>query len=87
MRMNDIECADVVLGLENVMDERPAHVIDLFNKIGMKVEGATMVVDTIDPHVMRLSVAHACKNMNLVSFSLKRRGEFGYVDSYTADWD
>ncbi len=85
MRMNDIKWADVILRLENVMNEGPAHIVDLIDKVGMKVEGATMVMDTINPHVVRLSLAHARKNMDLVSFALERCGEFRHVDSHAAN--
>jgi len=45
--MYNVKRADVILRLENMVHERAAHVVDLVDKVGMKVERATVIVDSV----------------------------------------
>ena len=52
VRMNNVERADVILRLENMVHERAAHIIDLVDKVGMKVERATVIVDAVYTRIL-----------------------------------
>jgi hypothetical protein len=85
VRVNDVEPADVVFGLEHVVYERPAHVVYLIDKVGVQVEWATVIVHTIDPRVVGLAMSHASEYVDLVTLPFQRSGQFGDVHTDTAD--
>jgi hypothetical protein len=72
MRVNNIECPNVVLALEHMMDKGPAHVVDFIYKIRLQVERTAMVMHTVNPLVMRLSRTHSGEDMDLMAFSFER---------------
>ena len=85
MRVHNIEAADVVLGLEHMMDEGSAHVVHFVDEIGMQVEWTPMIMNTVNPLVMRLSSAHAREDMYFVTLSFERGSQFGDMDANTAN--
>src|SRR5262249_17439235 len=85
VRVNDIEGADVVLTLEYMMDEGTAHVVDFIHEIWMQIERTAMVMDAINPLVMPLSRAHSGEDMNFMTLSVQRGGQFGHMHTHAAD--
>jgi hypothetical protein len=85
--MHNFEAADVILGGHEVMDERPAHVIDFVDKVAMKREWAAMVVDSVDALMVRLVLSLARKDMNLVVAALEGSGHLRDVDVHAANSD
>jgi len=84
VRVNDVERADVVLRLKEMVDERPAHIVDFIYEVGMKVEWTAMVMNTVDPRVMRLPMSHPCEYVDFVSFALKCCRQFGDMNANSA---
>jgi hypothetical protein len=84
VRVDQIEWTDMVLGLKHVVHERPAHVIDLIHEIGMEVERATVMMNAIDPCIMRLTLGHPRKDMQFMPFTLQRRSQFGNMHTHAA---
>src|SRR5262249_30869927 len=64
--------------------ERPTHVIDLIHEVGMQVEGATVMMDAVDPRVMRLALAHPREDMQFMPLTLQRRRQFGDMHTHAA---
>jgi hypothetical protein len=86
--MNHIKMmAHVILGLEEVMDKGPAHVVDFLDKVRVQVEGTAMVMDSINPLVPTLSLTHAGENVDLMPFSLQGSSQLGDVNPHTSNGD
>src|SRR5206468_1329471 len=84
MRVNHIERPDVVLTLEQMMDKGPAHVVDFIHKIGLQVERTAMVMDAVNPLVMRLPRPHSREDMDLMTLSFESCPQFGHMYTHAA---
>jgi hypothetical protein len=87
MGMNDIEPSRGVLHFAEAMSEGPAHVIDFVHEVRRELEGATVIVNTVDVVVKRLGCSLARENVDLMTASFQRGGQFGDVDAHAADGD
>jgi hypothetical protein len=79
--------AHVILGLEEVMNEGPAHVVDFLNKVRVQVEGATVIMDSINPLVPSLSRPHASEDVDLMPFPLKGGRQLRDLNPHTSNDD
>jgi len=50
--MDYIKGANEVFGLKDMMDKRPAHIVDFYYKIIIQLKGATVIMDSVDPIVV-----------------------------------
>jgi len=87
MRMDYIEGANEVFGLKDMMDKRPAHIVDFCYEIIIQLKGATVIMDSVDPIVVRLAVSYPGKDMHFMSFPIKGSRKLGDVSTYAADSD
>ena len=67
MGVNDVESADRVFHREEVVDERPAHVVDFIDEAGVQGEGAAVVVDAVDAVVEGLARALPGEDVDVVA--------------------
>ena len=85
--VDEVEAADVVLDGEEVVDERPAHVVDFVHEIGVTAESAAVVVDAVDAVVVALPMAEARENMDFMPAAMQGGGQLGDVNAHAADRD
>jgi hypothetical protein len=69
------------------MHERAAHVIDFFDKIRVQLEGAAVIMDTVNELIMRLARTHPREDMDFVSFAFERRRQLGDMGGDSSDGD
>ena len=67
------------------MDEGPAHVVDFVHEIRIQVEWTAMVMDSIDPLVVRLTPPHSGEDVDFVTPSFQRGSQLGHVHTHAAD--
>lgn len=87
VRMDDVESADAVFHLEEVMHERAAHVVDFIDKAGIQRERAAVVVNPLDTFVGRLIVPLTREHVNVMSTAPQAGRQLGDVHADAADGD
>ena len=87
MRMDQVEMADKILDLENPVDERPAHVVDIVHKVVMRRIRASMIVNALYLIVTSLARHPSSEDVNLVAFSCKGSCQFTDMDGYPSNSD
>jgi hypothetical protein len=85
MSVNDFERTDKVFGLEYMVHERPAHVVDLVNKVRVQVERTSMVVHAVNARVIALTRSHSRKNVHFVTLPFQGRRKFSDMGTHSAD--
>lgn len=87
VRVDDVECAHVILDSVATVHERPAHVVDFVHEVGIQRKATAVVVDAVDQVVVRLSWSLSREDMNLMAASLKSGSQFGDVNANSTDCD
>jgi hypothetical protein len=85
--MDHVKGTNVVFGLEHMVYEGLAHLADFFHELRMQLEAATVVMDSVDALVLRLTSAHAGEDVNFMALPLQRSCQFGDVYRYATHWN
>ena len=85
--VDDVEAAHMVLHGEELVDERPAHVVDFVDEIRVQREVAAMVVNAVDAVVVRLLMAAAGEHMDFMAPAIESRRQFRDVDANSTHGD
>src|SRR5258708_40310416 len=85
--MDDVEAADLILDAIEIMNKRPAHVVDFVDEIGRQLERAAVIMHSVDALVIRLVMAFARKNMNLMLAARQSGSQFRDMDAHAAHGD
>jgi hypothetical protein len=72
-----IEFARLVLDGKQPVDENPAHVVDVIDKVIVRMIGAAVILDTVDPVVKALTRRHPREYVYFMPHSLQARGQLG----------
>jgi hypothetical protein len=80
--VHHVEVADIVLGLKEMPDERPAHFLDFLHKHAVQIEGTVMITDAVDLVHPAGPVAGPGEDMHFMPASLQCRRQFRHVGGY-----
>jgi hypothetical protein len=87
MRMDYIEGANEILGLKDMVHKRPTHVVDFCYEIRIQLKRTAVIMDPVDPIVVRLAMSYPGEDMHFMSFPVKGSRKLGDVSTYAADSD
>jgi len=72
MGVDDIKRPDIILGGKEALDERTAHIVDVFNEIRGEGIRTAVIMNTVDAFIIRMvGVTQTGKNMDVVAFALE----------------
>ena len=74
--------AHVVLGPEYVADKRAAHLVHFVHEASVQRKRTAVIVHSVDPLVLPLTLAHAGVNVYFVALPLQGRRQLGDVDAH-----
>ena len=87
MGMDHVEAADGVFHAVALVDEGPAHVVDLVHEVRRQRKAAAMVMDVVNAIIRRLPMSNASKDMDVVVPPLQGRRQLGHVSPNAAHGD
>lgn len=85
MCVDHVKRTDEIFSLQNMVHERPAHVIDFLNEVWLQSERTAVIMNSINALILWPSPPHSCENVNFISFSFESSRQFGDVSGHTSD--
>ena len=75
--MNHVEMADMIFSLEEVPEERTAHLLDFVHKAAAQVVWTVVIPDAVNPLDAAAAVTRPGEDMDFMAPTFERRRQFG----------
>src|SRR6266566_3496504 len=79
MSVDDVEAPKLILLLEEMPDQGPAHVLNFINKVPIGLKGTVMIPNSVDLKDSTGAVAWPGKNVHDVALALEGCRQFRHV--------